>query len=147
MFSSLCRFQDITGLTDLTSDTSKSYTIFAPINSAFENKEGLRPIYTSEYRQVLETHMSNRTYAIGDLDCDMEIEMSNREQTTILCHSDIAVPKFVIGKGNTDQIDDERLLPELVNTIGTLNIPACNGIIHAVTNLIRPSRGVAVTVP
>lgn len=132
----------------MTLDGGGPFTVFAPTNQAFA-KLGVEAIEAllddvDALKDLLLYHVINSPMAVflDELVCGVEVLMLNGMTTTTECSSssnggggggdrpeddDNAI--FQVGMGNTD--DD---LPLLAST----DIEACNGVIHAVDNVILP---------
>lgn len=123
-------------------------TLFAPIDSAFEDYSGsiLSNILSTDLanatilENVLSYHVapidatSNATdpmMSLEDIECDRDLVMANGQTTTTLCFN--ALTKFQAGNGNRPL----RTLPKIL--MGGME--ACDGavIMHFVDQLILPS--------
>ena len=111
------------------SDTD-DFTIFAPVNSAFESLslEVADAIISDPtlLQSVLLIHVASGDLFSTDLECGAELAMVSGAQTTTICEDGSI---FQVGAGNPADA-----MPEIISTDGV----ACNGIIHAVDRVILP---------
>jgi len=113
------------------------WTVFVPTNDAFQNAP-LEMITSDNIEDILLGHtISNELIAFEDLLCTERTEMTNGKYTRTVCVDDEdeeAGPSkgrktYQNGGGN-----DDNQRPEIID----INIPACNGIIHIVSEVILP---------
>ena len=130
-------------LTDiLTTDT---LTLFAPTDAAFEELPKELVAAALANIDILTFLLSGHIFAgqeilTKDLICDggriEALVMANKEETTINCTSstnsdgNTESNTFVVGGGNLEK------LPQIIGPDGL----ACNGIVHAIDNVILPER-------
>ncbi|KAL7563124.1 hypothetical protein ACA910_012306 [Epithemia clementina (nom. ined.)] len=111
-------------------DGSGSFTMFAPTDDAFNNipKGDLDNLLKNkvELTNILQFHMVEKKILSSDLECKQLIEMSNGKDCRTVCSG---TKMFVKGTGNSD---DQS--PEIIAT----DIPACNGVIHVVNEVLLP---------
>lgn len=119
-FSILCTLLMDNDLVDPLNDGE--YTVFAPTNEAFENA----PRFPADVdiAEVLKGHVTQGSIYFEDLVCTEKTTMLNGKQTRTICRNGTTYQK---GKSNSGE---ER--PEIIDT----NIEACNGIVHAVDQVI-----------
>lgn len=148
-FSILCSAVEAAGL-DSVLGSAGPFTLFAPTNEAFERLGqstitallGDVPALTD----LLLYHVvaDNAEISSDDLVCRSLVPMANGDVTKTSCHR-ASDRVFQIGRGNVERHQRVSSYPELVGEQGD----ACNGIVHAVDNVILPksvtppSRGVA----
>lgn len=129
-FEILCALVGDAGLVDALSGTD-DYTIFAPVNSAFEalSLELADAIISDEtlLQLVLLSHASLGDLFSTDLECGMELSMASGAETTTVCEDGLI---FQTGPGNAPDA-----IPEIISTDGV----ACNGVIHAIDQVILPT--------
>jgi len=129
-FESLCALVGQAGLVDTLSGDD-IFTVFAPVNSAFDNlPPGLADTVTAQadvLQFLLLTHVVSGEFLSSDLQCGGEISMVSTAETTTVCEDD---DLFQSGGGNS-----AILLPK-VTKADTL---ACNGVIHTVDVVILPA--------
>jgi uncharacterized surface protein with fasciclin (FAS1) repeats len=106
------------------------FTIFAPTNEAFEAlSEELADAITSDSETLTNLLISHAVPGVifsADLQCGGEVSMVSEKETTTVCIDDEV---FQSGAGNT--LDS---LPKIVAPDGI----ACNGVIHAIDQVILP---------
>ena len=129
-FSVLCSLITATGLSG--SFMEDTYTLFAPTNGAFESipMEIADELAENDdmMRETLLFHaVPEMELTVSDLVCGGEVMMANREMSTTTC---TAEGFFQSGPGNLPDA-----LPQIIARDGT----ACNGIIHAVDEVLIPS--------
>jgi uncharacterized surface protein with fasciclin (FAS1) repeats len=128
-FGKLCELIRETYPVDNFLSNDGDFTLFAPINSAFDN---LPEFDDDELRNILEYHVVvDTSIEFVDLTCDDSIDMLNREETKTTCDGD---DTYQVGNGNGD-ISNIGEWPEISDE----NTEACNGIIHGISNVILPS--------
>jgi uncharacterized surface protein with fasciclin (FAS1) repeats len=130
-FEILCALVGQAGLVDELSSGDKIFTVFAPVNSAFDNLPSeLADTVTAE-ANVLEflllTHVVSGEFLSSDLQCGGEISMVSKAETTTVCEDD---DLFQSGGGNS-----AILLPKVTKA----DTVACNGVIHTVDAVILPA--------
>jgi uncharacterized surface protein with fasciclin (FAS1) repeats len=134
-FDILCEALHATGLDNTLNRRGPTWTIFAPLDSAFEAlpNDVLEPmrLFRENLEFLILTHaISGKVLKEDDLDCGMEVTMASMEPTRTDCR-DSDNQKFQLGRGNSD--DD---LPQIVMT----DIQACNGVIHILDGVVLPER-------
>ena len=129
-FSTICDLIGAAGLSEsLNEDT---YTIFAPINDAFDSlPEEIADSLAEDddlLRNVILYHAVPEMEVLAEnLVCDGNIMMANSEETTTQCTIDAV---FQVGISNSPDA-----LPQIIARDGE----ACNGIIHAIDQVLLPS--------
>jgi uncharacterized surface protein with fasciclin (FAS1) repeats len=129
-FSTLCSLvtssDDIFSLLD---DPSQTLTVFAPINDAFEVAPS---IGVGEIDDLLAFHtVAGEGLAKSNLICKETIEMANGKDSRTTCDDNQNPGRFF--QRGADNVDSA--LPEIVEA----DIMACNGVLHAVDNVMLPS--------
>jgi hypothetical protein len=107
------------------------YTLFAPINEAFENSDySLDSLLLDEsaLQSLMSMHIAPSVLSYEELQCNLNTEMMNIDVTYTLCIGDA---KFQTADGN-----ELRNIPLIIDEPEDIN--ATNGIIHSVNNLILP---------
>lgn len=111
------------------------YTVFGPTNAAFSKlSKATRNFLFSDkgndaLRDIVKYHLvEDRRINYRDLVCDRSYSMTNGENTRTTCGSD-KFTKFQVGDGNT-------IRPQ----ISLRNIPASNGVLHIVDEVILPKQ-------
>jgi uncharacterized surface protein with fasciclin (FAS1) repeats len=106
------------------------FTIFAPTNDAFEAlPENLAVFFTSDdvaLTDLVSTHAFSGVILSTDLECGGELLMISEVNTTTVCLND-----EVFQAGPVNNLDT---LPRIIEPDGI----ACNGVIHAISNVILP---------
>ena len=129
-FEILCALVGDAGLVDALSGTD-DYTIFAPVNSAFESLTlELADAIISDptlLELVLLSHAASGDLFSTDLECGFELSMVSGAETTTVCEDGLI---FQVGAGNAPDA-----IPEIISTDGV----ACNGVIHAIDQVILPA--------
>jgi uncharacterized surface protein with fasciclin (FAS1) repeats len=116
------------------SDANSRLTVFAPTNDAFDHISAVLSTLTSdEVKSVLLTHVVDGEVFSKDLVCGSTVKMSSGMSTTTLCGNN---EFFQVGAGNI-------FAPKIV----TPNITVCNGVIHAINNVIIPEFPQADQIP
>ena len=130
-FELLCALAGDADLISVFKDLEEKYTIFAPTNKAFESlpeEFASAVISDSEFlRNILLSHAIGGEIFSNQLECGGEISMMSGQETTTICTEDRV---FQRGAKNT-----LLSLPEIIATDGI----TCNGVIHAVNQVIIPS--------
>ena len=129
-FSTLCDLISTTGLSE--SFNEDTYTIFAPINTAFDSiPEGIADELAEDDEMLRETILYHAVPEMellaSNLVCDGEVMMANQEMSTTIC---TVAGVFQAGISNPPDA-----LPQIIARDGV----ACNGIIHAVDQVLLPS--------
>jgi len=128
-FSTLCDFVGTTGLENALKEDV--FTIFAPVNNAFESiPEDVANTLTDAdiLREVILYHAVPEIEILAEnLVCDASLMMASSEETTTICTGDEI---FQVGIGNT---------PDALPRIIALDGKACNGIIHAIDQVMLQS--------
>ncbi|KAG7359337.1 secreted/surface protein with fasciclin-like repeat domain [Nitzschia inconspicua] len=108
-----------------------NWTVFAPTNAAFEAIASVLPELSEEtVTDVLLFHVvADAALYSDDLECSALVEMANGKNSRTKCDADL-VPQFQSGGDNSDGAE-----PELLE----VDIPACNGVIHVVSNVLLPA--------
>jgi len=112
------------------------WTVFVPTNDAFQNAP-LEMITSDNIEDILLGHtISNEFIAFEDLLCTERTEMTNGKYTRTVCVDDDGVgrPSTVRKTYQNGGGNDDNQRPEIID----INIPACNGIIHIVSEVILP---------
>ena len=116
------------------------YTVFGPTNAAFNKlSQATRDFLFSDkgndtLRDIVKYHLvEDRRINYRDLVCDRSYLMTNGENTRTKCGSD-KFTKFQVGQGNT-------IRPQ----ISLRNIPASNGVLHVVNEVILPEKSTPST--
>ena len=116
------------------------YTVFGPTNAAFNKlSQATRDFLFSDkgndtLRDIVRYHLvEDRRINYRDLVCDRSYLMTNGENTRTKCGSD-KFTKFQVGQGNT-------IRPQ----ISLRNIPASNGVLHVVNEVILPEKSTPST--
>lgn len=126
-FSTLCAAVTQVGLAGALSEGS--WTVFAPSNDAFANLGGTLDAVLADDKlltEILLHHIVDREVYSDQLRCNGKVKMANRKKTRTIC---VGESVFQAGKGN-----DWYVMPEIVS----FDMDACNGVIHAVNELILP---------
>ncbi|GAX27073.1 hypothetical protein FisN_9Lh212 [Fistulifera solaris] len=127
-FSTLCTAVTQAGLRETLS--GGSLTVFAPTNEAFTNigSEMLNAVLADSdlLTDILLCHVVDEELLSSDLECNREIRMAGGKETTTFC-ADEAI--FQTGEGNSWDA-----MPQIVE----FDIPACNGQIFVVNQVILP---------
>eukprot|EP00537_Pseudo-nitzschia_pungens_P006236 CAMPEP_0172377366 /NCGR_PEP_ID=MMETSP1060-20121228/68869_1 /TAXON_ID=37318 /ORGANISM="Pseudo-nitzschia pungens, Strain cf. cingulata" /LENGTH=571 /DNA_ID=CAMNT_0013105049 /DNA_START=96 /DNA_END=1808 /DNA_ORIENTATION=+ len=126
-FATLCQLIDLTGLRDaLNADI---FTIFIPTDEAF-NRLPSEVLLSDDFdflRDILLYHTIPEVQLLAkDLVCGANVMMGNQEYTTTVCTGDVI---YQVGTGN-----DADALPQIIGQ----NAKACNGILHAVDQVLLP---------
>eukprot|EP00534_Pseudo-nitzschia_fraudulenta_P002603 CAMPEP_0201119918 /NCGR_PEP_ID=MMETSP0850-20130426/4008_1 /ASSEMBLY_ACC=CAM_ASM_000622 /TAXON_ID=183588 /ORGANISM="Pseudo-nitzschia fraudulenta, Strain WWA7" /LENGTH=486 /DNA_ID=CAMNT_0047385821 /DNA_START=73 /DNA_END=1533 /DNA_ORIENTATION=+ len=128
-FEILCQLTKDADLFDTLS--GGSFTIFAPINDAFESlPQNIANAIISDtdlLTNVLLSHALPIPTFAATLECGGEISMISGEETTTVCADSII---FQVGAGNA-----AGSIPSIVAPDGV----ACNGVIHAIDGVILPA--------
>ena len=136
-FSRFCELIHEFDLVDsLSPNPDESLTVFAPVNDAFEVLAGIQEFdfssltpkqsaYVLSYH-VISTKTDPFTYA--NLECGSTTRTINGESTRTKCSD--ADEKFQTGPKQMDGKIPKIILP---------NINVCNGVIHAVDNVLLPN--------
>lgn len=128
-FSTLCNLVTSSeDISSLLSDPSQTLTVFAPINEAFENAPS---ISVGEIDDLLAFHTVAGGLAKSNLVCKELVQMANGKDSRTTCDNNKNPSRFY--QRGSDNIDSA--LPEIIDA----DIVACNGIIHAVNNVMLPS--------
>jgi len=113
--------------------TDGLWTVFVPTNEAFRTAPLNMMRSSSDMTDVLLGHtIMNELIPFDELVCTQRKEMTNGDYTRTVCVKEgpYKVPKtYQNGAGN-----DDTQRPEILD----INIPACNGIIHIVSEVILP---------
>jgi len=130
----LCTLVDFTGLRDaLNEDT---FTVFAPVNDAFDAIEARLANTEPDadtLRNILLYHaVADAKILADDLVCDTNVMMANSEETKTVC---INNEIFQVGNGNSDP------LPKIIAKDGI----SCNGIVHAIDQVMLPGEDLPAT--
>lgn len=130
-FSALCELVGVFELGDALS--SGTWTIFAPTNDAFSAiADVAATLAPEELLDILLFHAVNGTaLSTSDLECEGFITMVNGVESQTVCDEDGNI--FQVGAGNSEDMLPQIILPD---------VPACNGIIHAVDNVLLPGADV-----
>lgn len=134
-FEALCSLVNAADLYEILN--SSTLTLFAPTGEAFDNlpdeliNAALSDINLLTF--VLSGHaVSNQEILTSDLSCENgpidSLIMANDEVTTVRCDEKIT---FVVGGGNVNPSS----FPQVIGPNGA----ACNGIIHAINEVILPT--------
>jgi len=129
-FSTLCDLVVASGTVfSLLSDPSQTLTVFAPTNEAFESAPS---IGVGKIDDLLAFHtVVGESLSQSNLVCKEVIEMASGKHSRTTCDNNWNPDRFYQrGAGNVDSA-----LPEIIDA----DITACNGIIHAVNNVMLPS--------
>jgi hypothetical protein len=138
-------------LCDTLDDAGATFTLFAPINSAFHEFDDLdlSPFVELDIKTVLLNHVvSGSAFTVDALDCGESIAMLSGETTQTRCESekarrvlatDFQTVKFQFGKGN----DKSNLKPELWPTF----LKTKNGNILEVDEVLIPELRVPTKSP
>ncbi|VEU37070.1 unnamed protein product [Pseudo-nitzschia multistriata] len=130
-FGTLCELVDLADLGD--SFNEDIFTIFAPTNDAFDSLPEIPALTDFEVlRDVLLYHtVPEVTLLSGNLVCDGDIMMGSKDfnetTTTTTC---VGEDIFQVGTGNS---------PDGLPLIIGFDAEACNGIIHAINQVILPT--------
>jgi len=130
-FETLCSLVGDADLTDALGSEDK-FTLFAPINTAFESLSLEIADKVTDDVDFLENVLLSHAVADNevfstDLVCNEKVVMSNGDKTTTICAGDKI---YQAGEGN-----NPTNLPEIIAPNGV----ACNGVIHAIDHVILPS--------
>jgi len=120
-FTTLCTLLQDNGLVETLNEGS--WTVFAPTNEAFD---AAPPLPAGAVKDILLTHVVPTELAFEDLGCTVKIAMANDSHTRTVCRDGVTYQK---GRGNSDE---QR--PAII----AYDIEACNGLIHAVDQVILP---------
>ena len=120
-FTTLCTLLQDNGLVETLNEGS--WTVFAPTNEAFD---AAPPLPAGAVKDILLTHVVPTELAFEDLGCTVKIVMANDSHTRTVCRDGVTYQK---GRGNSDE---QR--PAII----AYDIEACNGLIHAVDQVILP---------
>jgi transforming growth factor-beta-induced protein len=126
-FSTLCDLVVEYGLADALSDGN--WTVFAPINAAFEVIEDTVATLSNEtITDVLLFHaVADDVLFSDELECSALLTMANGKDSRTKCDDDGSI--FQSGGDNL-----EGLEPEVID----VDIVACNGVVHIVNNVMLP---------
>ncbi|KAL7563122.1 hypothetical protein ACA910_012305 [Epithemia clementina (nom. ined.)] len=130
-FSILCKALYLTNL-DHALDGPDPYTIFAPTDDAFDNlPQGVLDALYGDIpalTNILLFHAVEGEVYSSDLECTNLVHMANGKNSRTVCSGEKIFQK---GSGNAD---DDDSMPEIIDT----DIPACNGVIHVVNQVMLP---------
>lgn len=129
-FTTLCTALAATPDLKSALESSAMLTIFAPTDDAFNNlPEGMLQSLLNDIptlSDLLLYHVKEGEFAQEDLTCDESITMSNDQETTTVCQDGQI---YQVGNKNT-----KNNLPQII--MG--DIKACNGMVHAVSEVLLP---------
>jgi len=126
-FESLCTLLGLAALLEAL-DGDNKLTVFAPVNDAFLAASLDTVVADSELlSNLLLSHVVVGEVFSSSLECSGNIAMLSGEETATIC-----VDGKVFQRGDGNNIDS---LPEIVAADGA----ACNGVVHAIDNVILPS--------
>lgn len=126
-FSTLCTAVTLAGLEDTLS--KGSWTIFAPTNVAFSNLGATLDTVLADndlLTDILLYHVAEGVVYSTDLACNGEFVMANGIPTLTVCENDNF---YINGEAND---------PDAMPLVVLVDIAACNGVIHAVDEVILP---------
>ena len=128
-FRTLCELAQIFQLDDDLS--GGTWTVFAPNNAAFAAiADTLATLDPDGVLDVLLFHAVAETAIVStDLVCDGFVTMANGQDSQTICGTETGTI-FQVGEGN---------LPDLLPAIISIDIEACNGIVHIVDNVMLPA--------
>ena len=126
-FTIVCSLIQTAGLTDVLSGED-TYTVFAPVNSAFASLPVAVPDITnaSLLPFVILSHVVEGQVFSFNLSCGGEVTMASGATTNTTCVDD---DLYQVGTANA--ADD---LPKIISTDDV----ACNGVIHGIDQVIVP---------
>lgn len=129
-FQLLCALVTTAGLIEALNGEEK-ITLFAPTNEAFETLPiELASQLTSDNElltNVLLSHAVAGEVFFSDLECDGVLEMFSGRATTTVCLDNMV---FQVGEGNTPANSPKIMAPDGAT---------CNGVIHAIDQVILPA--------
>jgi len=138
IFDHICSSDDFTVLCDainansvlLDKFTSSDWTLFAPLNSAFEAiNDELDNLSEEDIARIILFHGTRGIVTANDLECGKVVEMFSAGSSRTSCQTkDVLIQK---GSGN----GKSGIFPEIVQA----NIVACNGIIHVIDQVMLPN--------
>lgn len=113
-----------------------TWTVFAPTNEAFSAvADTIADLDPAVILDILSFHAVQGTVVMSsDLVCDGFLTMVNEQDSQTLCEDGSI---FQVGEGNS---------PDMLPEIDPADIPACNGVIHVVDNVMIPG-GVLTDAP
>ncbi len=125
-YSTACTLIGEYGLTEALS--GGNWTVFAPTNAAFEAIASVLPSLGDEtVKDILLFHtISDKVVTSSDLVCTGLQHMTNGRDSRTVCRGDSIYQR---GAGND---------PEMLPLIITADLPACNGVVHTVDNVMLP---------
>jgi uncharacterized surface protein with fasciclin (FAS1) repeats len=127
-FETLCSLLVQTGLDSVLDDPAAEFTVFAPNNGAFDAIASVLPLLTQEdITDVLLYHSVAGKVVSADFVCGADVEMVNGQFTQTQCPLEDVI--FQVGTGNM-----EPNIPQII----TVDVDACNGVVHIVNNVVLP---------
>jgi hypothetical protein len=107
-----------------------TWTVFAPNNAAFAAiANSVATLDPDTILDVLLFHaVADTALASNDLVCDGFVTMANGKDSQTVCDDETDMI-FQVGEDN---------LPDLLPAIVVSDVPACNGVIHVVDNVMLP---------
>lgn len=130
-FSILCDALHAADLDDLFGDYNRTFTVFAPTDTAFVKlgEAALAYLMDPKNKDLLSNILAFHTIEdemlySEDLECTELLEMANGRDSRTVCRGDSVFQK---GAGNTDE---ER--PEIIDA----DIETCNSVIHVVDEVM-----------
>jgi len=131
-FAILCEVLKDTGYYEHLDNKSASWTLFAPTDDAFDSldRDVADRVFSSHMvlRDVLLYHtVRNKAIVSNELECTMKVKMANARNTRTVC----------LGGGKVSQKGDGNSRNKLPEIVG-VDLEACNGVIHVVSQLILP---------
>ena len=120
------------GLGDTLSSNETSYTVFAPVDSAFDSlpSELLDAVIADPMlveSTVLYHAIPGEVLYATDLACGRRYTMANGVESQYICRE--GESSFMMGVGNT-----EDAMPRVIST----DIGACNGVVHLLNGVMLP---------
>jgi transforming growth factor-beta-induced protein len=129
-FTVLCGAIQSTGIFDALDDLNSQWTVFVPPDDAFTAlADVIATLTNQQLADILLYHAVEGIVTFNDLKCDQWVYMANGKPSFTLCRG---VDKIQLGPGNG---------PSKLNTepkIVAKDIAACNGLLHAVENVLLP---------
>jgi uncharacterized surface protein with fasciclin (FAS1) repeats len=131
-----------------------TYTVFAPTNAAFDRvvlpfgleidfeKENFTADEKPIVRFILKYHISANTRFFDHLECDEKLQTKNGEQSQTRCSTNGKEEEIKFQVGQTSPLfgddDDKQVIGLLEPKIVSADVPASNGVLHVINNVIVP---------
>lgn len=110
------------------------YTLFAPSNAAFAKIEAfLYGLDEESLVGMILFHATRGSLQVSDMECGSLVEMLDGTPSRHSCQKSETGENILIQKGGANRRN--HLLPQII----LADIPACNGFIHFVDNVMLPN--------